>query len=481
MVAVSAFLGNLVTRLIGRSSPSAEYIYCSRVNGSNAINIPFWAFADPNLVNSTGSEVKGATLPTVFNANWALVRSLSTTGPPGAAAAGFKRPCVFWYGEEYPLSDVYERNTTVSGKFVRDSTNLAQPLNGWLQTMANFDPALVDLLTINVFNGNQQRTWALYSADPSVNLALIGSKPKQSDLTIPAFLGMSSGPAFIPANTTGGLLGTIPTRYFLSTSTASQAGFGSASLLQVPWYNQTNATPDQLDNLISDSLNAVILEIAKLDKSGLTGQNGTAQQDTFIQASKILERLPHGAIYFKRIDHAKKRYSWDYHFGSDIRLTSSTTFPAVGRRMLVQQTQLDNALLRNSDTARFGSAQITQGLRILPQLASTELKLAFGGIIGAILYPFGVSFLLPIFAIVLVQEKENRILVMMKMNGMKAWSYYISHYGTMYLSSHIFYSIYCFFNDIFDYGGCSKLDIVHLDRKRSTGHSVFLMGYEPSN
>jgi hypothetical protein len=35
--------------------------------------------------------------------------------------------------------------------------------------------------------------------------------------------------------------------------------------------------------------------------------------------------------------------------------------------------------------------------------------------VGRILYPFGVSFLLPIFVITLVKEKEDRILVMMRM------------------------------------------------------------------
>jgi hypothetical protein len=267
-----------------------------------------------------------------------------------------------------------------------------------------------------------------------VDLSLIGTKPKARELNLTEFALMPSGPAFTPANSSIGMLGTLPTRYFLSTSSTSQRGFSGASLVPVPWYNQSSSTPEQLDNLISDSLNSVIADIAKLDKSGLTGGNQTAQQETFLAASRILERLPHGAIYFNRIDHATKRYSWNYHFGSDIRLTAASSFPAVGRRMLLQQTQLDNAVLRNSNISRFGSAQITQGLRILPQLANTEIKLAFGGIIGAILYPFGVSFLLPIFAIVLVQEKENRILVMMKMNGMKAWSYYVSHYGILYLT-----------------------------------------------
>jgi hypothetical protein len=55
------------------------------------------------------------------------------------------------------------------------------------------------------------------------------------------------------------------------------------------------------------------------------------------------------------------------------------------------------------------------------------------GIIGSILFPFGVSFLLPIFVVALVKEKEERIFVMMRINGLKQGIYYASHYITFFL------------------------------------------------
>jgi hypothetical protein len=58
------------------------------------------------------------------------------------------------------------------------------------------------------------------------------------------------------------------------------------------------------------------------------------------------------------------------------------------------------------------------------------------------LFPFGVSFLLPIFVIILVKEKEDRILIMMQMNGLKPWAYYLTHFIHFYtlhlISSAIF-------------------------------------------
>jgi ABC-2 family transporter protein len=83
-------------------------------------------------------------------------------------------------------------------------------------------------------------------------------------------------------------------------------------------------------------------------------------------------------------------------------------------------------------------------VHFLTVVGTTKIYLPFGSLIGGILYPFGVSFLLPIFVIIIVQEKENRILVMMKINGVKSWAYYFSHYITFYIlyaSSSLFFLI----------------------------------------
>ena len=40
-------------------------------------------------------------------------------------------------------------------------------------------------------------------------------------------------------------------------------------------------------------------------------------------------------------------------------------------------------------------------------------------VMGATLYPIALSLLLPIFMNIMVLEKENKLLEMMKMNGMK--------------------------------------------------------------
>jgi hypothetical protein len=62
----------------------------------------------------------------------------------------------------------------------------------------------------------------------------------------------------------------------------------------------------------------------------------------------------------------------------------------------------------------------------MPQLFSSKTEIPIASMVGRILYPFGVSFLLPIFVITLVKEKEDRILVMMRMVSFRTFSRYHS-------------------------------------------------------
>ena len=77
---------------------------------------------------------------------------------------------------------------------------------------------------------------------------------------------------------------------------------------------------------------------------------------------------------------------------------------------------------------------------MFPQLGSNSINLPLGSLIGRIIFPFGVSFLLPIFVVIIVREKEERILIMTKMNGLKPSLYYGAHYLHFYIL-HILSSI----------------------------------------
>jgi hypothetical protein len=120
------------------------------------------------------------------------------------------------------------------------------------------------------------------------------------------------------------------------------------------------------------------------------------------------------AIFFDRIDHTGKSYAYTLQFGSDPRIRQVPGFPTMGFRRLLAQSQLTNALLRFSSPS-LSTNLITQGIRAFPILSDPEPSLQFDSLFGRLLYPLGISFLLPIFSLALVRDKESRVLVMMRM------------------------------------------------------------------
>ncbi|KAJ3028933.1 UNVERIFIED_CONTAM: hypothetical protein HDU68_000544 [Siphonaria sp. JEL0065] len=106
-------------------------------------------------------------------------------------------------------------------------------------------------------------------------------------------------------------------------------------------------------------------------------------------------------------------YKYSLHIGTDPKLEAVVAFPPPDLRRLLVQSQLSNAFLRASSPS-LNSAVITQSVRAFPMLKSTAIALPLGSYIGRILYPFGVQFLMPLFAVSLVREKETKIVAMMK-------------------------------------------------------------------
>ncbi|KAJ3257632.1 hypothetical protein HK103_004420 [Boothiomyces macroporosus] len=427
MAALASILGNFILNALTSTIPIEEYLYCSNVAAMDSMNIPIWNLENPNLPKNSSDGIKGAKLPIYTNVNFRFF-------------GGRPQPCVLWYGEDYPKSSVYERPTTASGNKIRDTTLMAQPINGWFKAL---ESGQIDQFTIFTFIRKQLYPWTFVSADPSVDFSLLGTKTKLDAIDMNNFLN-GSGPAFVPASPNSGLLNTLPTKYYLDVSFNSSLSYKFNGFLPSPYYNVTSKTIPELDDLLAEYILNTTTQIVNLPKSGFSNANTdmASDIDIFLEINEILKNLPHGALYFDKIDHKKLRYSWTYLFGGG-DVIESTDFAGPVARMMYQQTQLDNAILRNSNVTAFSNASITQGLRTFPTYESTKLDFPIGGLLGSTLYPFGISFLLPIFVITLVSEKESRILLMMRMNGMKSWYYYATHYITMLIlycaSAAIFY------------------------------------------
>ncbi|KAI8838125.1 hypothetical protein BC829DRAFT_421311 [Chytridium lagenaria] len=410
MVAISAILGTVIAGLIQRSNPVEDVLYCGNNNSLTDIGFPNF--------NSSSNRIYGSNnTPVSKSFNYVFVLSLAgLTGSPGAALVNVNNPCVRWFGADYPAnSPIYERNANSSLLAKLDSTYVPPPNGGWLATFQNprLDPA--DIHPSHVFKQNNGP-----DEGPVSNIAQF-------------FQSLASAnSSYAPYTTTKradgsyGLLGSLETRFFLNLTSANiNASNPTASI----------SVNHRLDSELERRFKALLNAIASLDKSALDSdkrKNATLQIEFQSNVNKITSTMPYGSIFLDAYDPSELSARVVLQFGRDKRLDTAATFPTQGFRQIIQYTQLGQSFLRSFNSS-FSLATLTQGVRAFPSLENTKFDLPFGGLIGRILYPFGVSFLLPIFVIVLVKEKEDRILMMMKMNGMKDIAYYISHYITFYI------------------------------------------------
>ncbi|KAH9247710.1 hypothetical protein BASA81_014668, partial [Batrachochytrium salamandrivorans] len=320
MVLVSTLLGNFIASLVLHSIPAADYLYCSKENASDSFNVPYWSNFDPHLPSTNSTGLTDAINSTVTHTNWALLTPSASLTPPDMFSLNYKRPCVYWYGEDYPQDQgsIYEISPGVSGTLIRDSAYLATPLGGWLNVLrASLSSRTNDWRADQqsqsdntIFLRTQRRTWVVYGADPSVDSKLIGVKNESIELSLAQLSGMPAGPAFMsPQDTDTGIFGTIPTRFFLNQGSI----FLNTSMtgVAVPWFVPMGGDGFAIDDFISASIHKVIDEINNLDKSALLASPSNMRniQYLYLQISKIHYNVPHGGIYIKKIDHINKQYA----------------------------------------------------------------------------------------------------------------------------------------------------------------------------
>ncbi|KAG0292838.1 hypothetical protein BGZ96_003609, partial [Linnemannia gamsii] len=132
---------------------------------------------------------------------------------------------------------------------------------------------------------------------------------------------------------------------------------------------------------------------------------------------------PFGVVYFDALDVDKTKVSMTMQLGSD---SYSDYKGTDGVRQIIVMSQITNALAR----LKFrGQYIISQGIRALPfEFQWDRLNNRAAGLSSTFMFPFALSFLLPSFVTVVVQEKEGRHRMMMAMNELGSGAYYLTHY-----------------------------------------------------
>lgn len=489
MVVIAGVMGIVIQILIDQSAGGiSNYLLCSNISAVDQFGFPL------NPISSTASDNQLPTIPasefphvddgvtSVYAANFLIFSYTSA----GGSVYGNPQPCVKWFEHNYPYRQPYEPQPQSPDLLRKDTTNVPDPPSGWFSPQSLFFPYFLSQY--------QGYPWALVSDAQGVNS---GTRPQQAPIEDPiaklapllpllinssislnsqALLGaLAANPeaasvvdAFTSGATGSGLLGTGFTKNFYANLTADKgnntlaglqsvpgfnitaasglastfgvnisqvsAGFGVNAFLPAPFFDKLNTTSEaDLDNAITNKIRDIIHALTFVNTTSLV--TNASQEDSLrfeTDVENVITQMPWGGLLFNTIDTANKVWDMIMQVGSDARLNSATNYPSVGNRRLALSTGLANGFLRTSNSSLTG-ASITHGFRAMPQLFSTKIKIPVATLAGQILYPFGISFLLPVFVVILVQEKERRILVMMKMNGLTTAFYYLCHYIHFFL------------------------------------------------
>ncbi|CAG8815504.1 11897_t:CDS:2, partial [Gigaspora margarita] len=430
MVTIATLVGT-ITDIITPEPP--VYLLCSNSNASR-LDGRKYRIGDKNFIipRTLSDQILSAPRnQTIINYNLDLMDNTVNE-------------CVFWFGRDYPYRAPYENDPQVSSDSLkkRDTTFVPEPLFGY------FDPSTP---ASNYGNLLMKETfpWAYVRDAPSV---FSGDRP----LSLTNLIDPSQFSPRDSFNYGTGFLSMIDTLYY----SQYQSINNTIQYIPLPYFQKwrSDSTEKQLDLEMNDKLDDVLNKIRSLSSNS---------QNFSDLKRNLINQIPWGIILFDNIGNkSQKQWSYTLQFGSNDTLYYNSfpqyiirginqqdqlinaisrnyldnrfaSFPQSGFRKVAQQNQLSNAILRtalDNDTSAFRPS-ITTGFRSMPHLYIDifDINQLFSSLIGGILYPFGISFLLPTFVIILVKEKEDRIVRMMKMHGLSSIVYYFTHYLHFYI------------------------------------------------
>ncbi|KAF9296536.1 hypothetical protein BGZ88_012464 [Linnemannia elongata] len=336
-----------------------------------------------------------------------------------------QQACVRWFGESFPVSAPYQ-NATWTHANLLDSTYVPSPDFGWfnvskvydeylamkrrkyfenpkLYSNLLFDPMAFSL-SWSVKSVNQTVYYSTANADIARTLGVTVNVTRM----ILAEPWPPIDPNIILYNTSlidpkNGVLGAIPLRYIKGSDyirVDNMTGKRVDVYTPAPiyrYFDSRESMEEKIKAWVTDDAEGFYVDLNRL----------------------------FGGIHFESLDIDKAKISMTMQFGiSPYGHDSGTATP--GLRQIIAASQMTNALAR----LKFkGQYIISQGIRALPyELQWDRLNNRFAGLSATYLFPFALSFLLPGFATILIQEKEGRHRILMAMNGLNNGAYYLAHY-----------------------------------------------------
>ncbi|KAJ3395761.1 hypothetical protein HDU80_010204 [Chytriomyces hyalinus] len=445
LVLTTALLASALAFLTQDGVVIENYLYCSNTAVLTAAGLPNYNITEASKQFRTVEEAP--TKPFDPHANkWSAFYEDTTPKvtvkmmPVNFFSNGVPGPCVHWFGDAYPsFSQIYERNANLTGLGKMDATAVPPPDGGWIGQLLKYHetPSEEGMMILQELTRKQLSEWAVVGARPEF-AKYLGSRTK-SNLAPNQLSSLNYSSILSPSfDANLGLLGSIPQRLFANLNANGLIGFTLYPYFNVDPKIQSS---NDIDDSLSVHLKQVIAEVGKLNKTVFQNYLQGAKYNTdeltsfYASVGSVVSSMPYGGLFLDQFEPEKLKSKWIISYGSDSHIAGAPTFAGTGLRMLSQVSKLNQAQLRAMARGKpaLEKATITQGVRVFPEVKSGKPNLKLAAQIGNFLFPFAVSFLLPVFVVMLVKEKEDRVLIMMKMNGMNTWLYYLAHYLTCFV------------------------------------------------
>jgi hypothetical protein len=379
-------------------------------------------------------------------------------------------PCVYTFSKDYDFSEPYMLPVSEPANVRLDSTFQPDPPEGWfgLGNESGVDPPI---LALDYF---QTAPWFHLAFDPTasdVDIDVLGTRAKANPVANPlnmvtelgatatnsSLLNGSSTPqltGILDAAIAGiassaakgagwdGILGNMDPmlffnisvnsrtyREFLNASNStnssasalisgfsltnlSETGFNLSAIQPLSWFNYTSLeTDDDLDNLISQDILTTVHLLTLVNASSVRlgyWAGSLYLYPALSKAIQVVSNMPWGITRFGHITNGTVEYM--IQMGTDSRLANIASYPPEGLRKMAFQTQFARAALGGRNVS------ITPVYQVMPRFISTKIDIPASLLSARILFPFGISFFIPLFVYTLTLEKQSRIFIMMKVS-----------------------------------------------------------------
>jgi hypothetical protein len=287
---------------------------------------------------------------------------------------------------------------------------LPQPTTPWLNVLYEPSNPNRDHI-VKEFAKNQLRSFMIYGANSDL-LRNITEIP-----VFPVFnssLEMQKDFVNSSYSYSNSILGQIKPKYWVNFSSAPDYQFQKMPIFKkLPG----NAAPKDIDAYLADKISDALVSFSRLPFSERILYQHVPSDADLIKfyglAQDTVQDLPHGALWFDILDHENINYKYTLQIGQEKRLPF---FPNPGKRQITQQAQLGQSILRLSNPDKLGNYSIVQGVRAFPHYVNADsFKYPIAEFTARLLFPLGLSCLIPVFVVILVKEKESKSVIMMRM------------------------------------------------------------------